>query len=536
MKAPQSMLPVPSAIGLPERFSAWRPHQESAVQKALDSKKRFVAIVAPTGFGKTITAATIAEYFGDCVYCVETKALMGQIENELGEIFTTVKGRGNYDCIRLNDDGIRGAAGRCDKAQALCGKCALKENGCHYYDAMKRAIRASHVLTNYAYWMYINEFAEEGLHPEKRSLLILDEAHAAADQLSGFLRIDLEAREVEQHLKDHLPGQQPIDQWKEWAAHYLPQSQQKLDRLKGRFEGGGSESMRPDEVREFFELRTLVGRLAKMVAMQGDWVEDRDWKTPKAKTSFEPIWPGPYREKLFLNVPKVLLMSATIRPKSLELLGIKEEEFDFLEFPSSFPSARRPVVSVPTVVQRYSMDEVQKIQAVRRVDQIINGRLDRKGIIHTTSFERAKHLLAHSKHSPIMLLNESRNTVATVERFKRMDPPVVLVSPSVTTGFDFPFDECEYQIILKVPFPDTRSPIAKARQEKDQNYGNYLAMIQVVQAAGRGMRSADDQCEVLVIDDSWGNWFLRMNRQFAPNWFLAACRQESHIPQPLKKL
>ena len=38
----------------------------------------------------------------------------------------------------------------------------------------------------------------------------------------------------------------------------------------------------------------------------------------------------------------------------------------------------------------------------------------------------------------------------------------VLVSPSVSTGYDFPGRECEWQFICKVPFPDGRAKIQQA--------------------------------------------------------------------------
>jgi ATP-dependent DNA helicase DinG len=87
------------------------------------------------------------------------------------------------------------------------------------------------------------------------------------------------------------------------------------------------------------------------------------------------------------------------------------------------------------------------------IDRILDARGDRKGIIHTTSFERARYLQQYSRHSGRLLLNESRNTRDVVSAFKSTQRPMVLVSPSVTTGYDFPYAECEFQVIGKVPYP-----------------------------------------------------------------------------------
>jgi hypothetical protein len=40
-----------------------------------------------------------------------------------------------------------------------------------------------------------------------------------------------------------------------------------------------------------------------------------------------------------------------------------------------------------------------------------------------------------------------------VATFKRRKAPAFLVSPSMTTGWDFPYDQCRWQIIAKVPIP-----------------------------------------------------------------------------------
>ena len=136
-----------------------------------------------------------------------------------------------------------------------------------------------------------------------------------------------------------------------------------------------------------------------------------------------------------------------------------------------------------------------------------------------------------------MLVNDSNNTRTTVERFRRAAPPSVLVSPSLTTGWDLPAEDCEYAIIGKIPFPDTRSPITRARTEEDEDYGPYTAMQIIVQASGRGMRSAEDQCEVFILDENW-RWFWPKYKTFAPKWFAESVRRRPPltIPNPLPKL
>ena len=144
-------------------------------------------------------------------------------------------------------------------------------------------------------------------------------------------------------------------------------------------------------------------------------------------------------------------------------------------------------------------------------------------------------IITYSRHRDILLFNDPKNTRTTVERFRSSDPPRVLISPSLTTGWDLPDEDCEYAIIAKIPFPDTRSAITAARSKADPDYGPYVAMQTIVQASGRGMRSATDSCEVLIIDDQW-RWFWPKFKHFAPGWCKEAVSHSITIPAPLPKL
>jgi Rad3-related DNA helicase len=60
-----------------------------------------------------------------------------------------------------------------------------------------------------------------------------------------------------------------------------------------------------------------------------------------------------------------------------------------------------------------------------------------------------------------MVSHDTKERDVVIEQFKKSKDPIILVSPSVTTGFDFPYEECQFQIIGKVPWPDTSSAVMK---------------------------------------------------------------------------
>jgi Rad3-related DNA helicase len=74
-------------------------------------------------------------------------------------------------------------------------------------------------------------------------------------------------------------------------------------------------------------------------------------------------------------------------------------------------------------------------------------------------------------------------------------------------------------VIGKVPYPDTRPAVVKRRHELDPEWTSFMAMQVIVQEAGRGTRSEQDKCEVLIIDDTWVWWWPRY-KKFAPQYFI----------------
>ena len=130
---------------------------------------------------------------------------------------------------------------------------------------------------------------------------------------------------------------------------------------------------------------------------------------------------------------------------------------------------------------------------------------------------------------------DSDSAVEVAEEFRRRPAPAILVSPSFAQGWDFPREQCEYIVICKVPFKPGVGRVMRAREEKDPQYGSYLAMQEMVQSAGRGMRSADDRCEVFVTDGHL-NWFLYKSRALAPSWFVDAVRKVREIPDAPPRL
>jgi ATP-dependent DNA helicase DinG len=550
----------PQDLGLPAKFSSYRAGQADAILNIAASRKRFSLLSAPTGAGKSIIYMSIAQMLGArAIVLTSTKGLQAQLGSDFSELgLTDVRGQNNYRCVAVDRDGPLAQYGTpgttCDEGPCHVSiECPFKNKpsedyvpGCLYRDAVQRASQARLVVTNYAYWMTANAYMEEGALGAF-DLVILDEAHAAPDELADFCSVRIDRDEVRALLDTDLPPlNEGTEAWVSWAVE-AHKTSVALEEIANRTLAHTPVERR-HHVRHVKRLRDLKKKLEKLTkayrwlrtesskpdvlipGMQTDWIAEH---TPTG-AQFSPVWAHAYAEDyLFAGAPRVVLVSAVLQRAAARYLGINDAALDFIEMESSFDVDRRPLIYIPTTRVDRNMVEGQVRVWVNQMDAIIGARLDRKGIIHTRSYDRAKTILQRSRYKQHMIGHTSRDVRDAVAAFKASAAPRILVSPSVEEGYDFIGDLCRYQILAKVPFIDTRSALMQARVKSDPQYSNYLTALSIIQQVGRGMRAEDDWSESFIIDDHW-SWMraVMLKQKLLPRWFYTAIRSAATPPTP----
>lgn len=544
-------LPPPAELGFAAKFIDWRPEQLDGINFAIeqfDAGKRVVAISAPTGSGKSLMAMTIAQLTPGvrrAVYLTSTKGLEDQVERDFRGIGAfDIRGQRNYPCLALDTGGehaklqktsLRKTAPGCDEGPCHFGlSCSLApERGnspsgpqpaCSYYGAVWSARRSTLVVTNYAYWMSINE---HGGGIGEFDLIILDEGHHADQELEKFLTFKV-TEEDAWRARATLPSGDSAAAWRGWAGVALPT-------VNGLVE----DVAKPDSAWQLDEIRQLKETQARITRLSE--IEPKDWvvEAGVSETKFSPINVGRYANSTLLQkVPKVLILSATLTRKAVHRLGIASKDMAFSELPSSFPVERRPVrliTAAPQVwVDSKHSSDADFYSWTLRIDNLIRPRIENgSGIIHTVSYARAKFLLKHSRFKDRMIMHDSRGTIEAVERFKNAKEPVILVSPSIHTGYDFPYEAARWQIIGKLPFPDSRGPIMEARAKDDKEYFAHATASTLQQMAGRIVRAEDDWGETLIVDMNM-SWFVNRYGYLFTRSFLDAYEELAYLPQPLE--
>ncbi len=497
---------TPQDWGLPAKFKEWRPNQTKAITDALDTDKRFVAQSAPTGSGKSVTAVTQSLLHGGrTVYLTSTKGLQQQLIEDFSDMgAVSVSGKSAYTCPS-------GDGWTCHEGHL--GQCSLRGTmACEYTRDYEKALSANIVVTNYSLWVSINKYGK-GLG--EFDLLIMDEAHHAPDELSNILQLKISFNEVNDILKTDFPkNPDNPGAWKYWAKEKISTIQLLIKNQEQVIRD--AREARQSWIQHLSHLQNMERNYTTLALINpDDWIVESDSHGYR----LDAIRPGAYAEKmLYMGIPKVLFTSATIRTKTLNMLGVYRD-YKFFDYQSDFDKDDMPIWQVPTCKINANTTYDGYNLWLSRADEIITRRLDRKGIFHTVSYQRRDKVIEESEYSYLMYTNRKGDiTSDVVKDFKEAPTPAVLVSPSVTTGYDFPGDHCRYIIIGKIPFPDHRIKIIEARNERDREYSAYLTMQKLVQMAGRGNRSLGDRCEILIIDDCGEN-FIRRYKHLAPEWF-----------------
>lgn len=425
--SPSGLL-TPRDLGFPPKFHhGWRPVQEQAIESGLQSAARFIAQCVPTGGGKSGIAVALALMQGyRAAILTSTKGLQNQyLDDFLGLGMVDIRGRNNYQCKTMNCE--EGGNLRCPDRRT---------SACPYYQAYERALGSQLVITNYAYWMAIHRFGE-GLG--NFDMLICDEAHGADQEVCDAMSVVFQPREVYTMLRaDWPPDDSSMELWRSWSQVLLQQANHEVEALSEaiRLYGG---SVR--DARELARWKVLAGKLQTIASSDGPWVAESTGP-PENGYRLDPVWARQYAEQiLFRGIEKVFLFSATIVPYTLGLLGIGEADSEFQEYPATFPPDSSPLWYVPRMLVDFRTMAKPGYQEIfyQAIDDFIRPRLDRRGIIHTVSYRRASEILSNSEHAAFMLAHGSRDALQAANTYRHTPPPAILLSPSMSTGYDFPY-------------------------------------------------------------------------------------------------
>ena len=488
----------------PKFKNGLEPFQHKIVKDVLESRKKIVMINAPTGSGKSPIGMTLAHhlnYPNQSLYLCSSKILQDQLAGDFTEAYR-LKGRGNYPCTLLPTYNADRCFQQCDEYKA-------GDIHCDYEDAKKEALSSTFAILNMHYYATETNFVGRF---SKRKTVIIDEADILEDVLIDFIALDIHPKTLEKFKLDQPKYVTKLDSWKEWAEKTLKILGERVAKLRAAEDHLDNESK--------LELNKLSRMCLKLNMLKNDITEDWIFEHGE-KFRFQPLWLDTKLTQQYLlkHAERFIMMSATMLPKVIacKLLGLDINDVDYHEIDSPIPIANRPIIYKPIKELKYgeSEDDVYK-----EVKKIIDKHKGVKGFIPAVSYTRAKAIAGLSSRCIVHNIYDKNEKIR--QFFDSKDG--VLVSPSCDRGLDLCGDLARFNIIPKVPFPNTTDKVVSKRIYSSP-FGKiwYKAVTAqtIVQQAGRTTRGISDSSTTYIFDAKFDSVI-----EFTPKWFRDAIKVE----------
>ena len=525
---------------------------ESEYQK--NKLNKFFLLNLPVGSGKSHLALMIADWYKKNVnrmakvdIITNSKILQDQYSGTY-ESISDLKGKENYECESYACSCAQGAEfNRLNKTTC---------ESCPYNSSRESFISGGISLTNFYLYILYAIYNPKLLESRDARVLIVDEAHEFDDVMSDFVSIKITEAIVkkfkfagEYDIIKKLKGISSISQYVDFLRFLSGEIITTVESMEG---GMKSEprNVREDK-RDLKISKVLKTKNSDVKIMQlindlkqyqtkieiflkeykenpNNWVLETNYneKLKQKELSLEPIWAYDYLDKyVFSNYDMVVLMSGTILDKNLfcQLNGLDVSKAVYYSIGSPFPLKNRPIYYMPVGKMSYkSKDETFK-RYIPYIQKLLDKYKNKKGIIHTNSFELAKWI-QNSIKDPRLIFHDSSNKDEMLKYHKESDEPTVIVSPSMDTGVSFDNDDARFQIIAKVPYPSLASQKNKLRQSNNPDWYSWKTVSGIIQMTGRPVRSNLDYADTIIIDGGFGD-VIKHSSQFLPDWIQEAIKK-----------
>ncbi len=544
------------------------------IESAVKSGYKNIFLEAPTGFGKTPVAITLARYLGSSHICTATKDLQAQYRRDFPFVFE-VKGRGNFPCVVKEDMGLdescdygpcvqdedydcafktrlldydvvgQGTAQELVRINPLAEKVyvdAMKKQSrlvelswrpCHYFHQKWVGAKASHTVYNYRY--FLSDIFYAGT-TQKRKLLVLDEAHRLESEVGDFRSVTVSKNSLRFLPRFQMPegAVEDVDTW----LDFLSRLQEKLL----RFIEQATEAIDRGRVAEPYTERNLIDAISReknlsavLYDMRGskkNWIVSsiqRDEHDAISRATLTPLETASYFGEIIDKGTIAFFMSATILSKDYlcKVAGIKPDAARFIQVgESDFPVKNRPIrlMNVAWLSAKTMQESLPKI--AKAADNIMSMHKNEKGIIHTTSYAQLQFIrdnLSRENASRLIETGSSLEREEVIARHAASRKPTVLISPSLHLGVDLKDDLSRFQVIVKVPYPDLTDRKVAEMKKRDPRWYTWYTVLRLAQSYGRSVRNKDDFATTYILDSNI-DYLLKSAQDMVPKWFSEAIR------------
>lgn len=533
-----------------------RPGQEHTINDLLvsylDEGFKTIILSAPTGVGKSIIAAVTAEALHSIVNPHEeqgasfllspTNILSDQYfdtfmkgRDPWDNLFRVVKGAANYECAALSTPSEVVTAEDCTvRIFQKTGSPAFDQycGSCEYNRQKAQREKSRHMITNYAVY-FIDRMYNELF--KKRTLCVFDEGHLINDLFTEFNSIEFTNQKLDQICDDIVEVMGPSGL--EFVNYTRSvNNQMKLENgvnfgnYKTILTGfddiftkvcqvAGEKAEREMNKDRFIKLKRIAAKYmseAMKIAclIDLDYPHAFDFKLPDPRLkqknstfSVKPIFVGELFSSL-INAEYNLICSATISEEYARTT-MTLENAKYIRLDPVFPKENKKVIFYKHQNLNAStlQDPTVKKKLLQACADICNKHLvknSERGIILTPSFvvneEVADFLTAEFPRHKFIIHKKGDKMVNIIEQFKFVDGPCVMITPSGYEGMDLSGDLSRFQVIVKAPFASLGEARIKHIATNYSNIYSVIALMKLVQGAGRSVRGPDDWAVTYMLD------------------------------------
>ena len=525
---------------------------ESEYQK--NKLNKFFLLNLPVGSGKSHLALMIADWYKKNVnrmarvdIITNSKILQDQYSGEY-ESICDLKGKENYECQSYSCSCAQGSEfNRLNKTSC---------ESCPYSNARESYISGGISLTNFYLYILYAMYNPKLMESRDARVLIVDEAHEFDDVMSDFVSIKITEAIVkkfkfsnEYEIMKRLKGVISIANYVEFLKFLASEILTTIESMENGMSSAPrnvKEDKRDLKISKVLKTKNMDVKIMQLATdlkqyqtkieiflkeykeNPNNWVLETNYneKLRQKELSLEPIWAYDYLDKyVFSHYDMVILMSGTILDKNLfcQLNGLDVTKAVYYSIRSPFNPKNRPIYYMPVGKMSYKSKEETFKRYIPYIQKLLDKYKNKKGIIHTNSFELAKWIEGAIK-DPRLIFHDSTNKDEMLRFHKESDKPTVIVSPSMDTGVSFDNDDARFQIIAKVPYPSLGSQKNKLRQSNNPDWYSWKTVSGIVQMTGRPVRSNLDYADTIIIDGSFGD-VIKHSSQFLPDWIQEAIKK-----------
>ena len=525
---------------------------ESEYQK--NKLNKFFLLNLPVGSGKSHLALMIADWYKKNVnrmarvdIITNSKILQDQYSGEY-ESICDLKGKENYECQSYSCSCAQGSEfNRLNKTSC---------ESCPYSNARESYISGGISLTNFYLYILYAMYNPKLMESRDARVLIVDEAHEFDDVMSDFVSIKITETIVkkfkfsnEYEIMKRLKGVTSIANYVEFLKFLASEILTTIESMENGMSSAPrnvKEDKRDLKISKVLKTKNMDVKIMQLATdlkqyqtkieiflkeykeNPNNWVLETNYneKLRQKELSLEPIWAYDYLDKyVFSHYDMVILMSGTILDKNLfcQLNGLDVTKAVYYSIRSPFNPKNRPIYYMPVGKMSYKSKEETFKRYIPYIQKLLDKYKNKKGIIHTNSFELAKWIEGSIKDSRL-IFHDSTNKDEMLRFHKESDKPTVIVSPSMDTGVSFDNDDARFQIIAKVPYPSLGSQKNKLRQSNNPDWYSWKTVSGIVQMTGRPVRSNLDYADTIIIDGSFGD-VIKHSSQFLPDWIQEAIKK-----------